>query len=121
MPRALATPPAVAARDAALRRLRRVRRAIATGTGLLAVALTVLASRGFPGHTPTAAAHAAGTPDTKTHALRRPATDHRLAARPATSGNRHRSRKRLAQPAAPPATAQTTTTTAPAPVVSGGS
>jgi hypothetical protein len=121
MARALATRPAVVARDAALRRLRRVRRAIATGTGLLAVVLTVLASRGFPGHTSTAAAHVAGTPDTKTHALPRVRTGQRLAARPVTSGNRHQPQKRLARPAAPPATTQATTTTAPTPVVSGGS
>jgi hypothetical protein len=113
-------PAAVVARDAALRRLRRVRRALAAGTVLLAVALAVLASRGFSGHA-AAATHVLTTP-TKTHALRRTAANHRSTARPASSRKRHASGKRLSQPSAPPAAAHTTPgpTPPPAPVVTGG-
>jgi hypothetical protein len=120
MPRPVRTPPAVVARDAALRRLRRVRRALATGTVLLALALAVLAGRGFSGHA-AAATHVVITPITKTDAARRTGTSHRSAARPASSRNLKRSEKRLSKPSAPPVSAQTTPTTAPAPVVSGGS
>jgi hypothetical protein len=127
MVRARRTPPAIAARDAALRRLSRVKRALAAGTLVLAVALTALAARGFSGHTSTAAAHVAGTSSTKTHAARRTTTRNPQAVRHDRSGHAQRSTKRLSRPSAPPATAQTTTTTAPAPTtaptttVSGGS
>src|ERR1700722_16068882 len=121
MPKARRTSPAVVARDAALRRLRRVSRALAAGTGLLAVVLTALAARGFPGPTSTAAALVVGTTSTKTHPARRAATSQPRAAPRAGSGHRRRSPKRLSRPSAPPAPPQTTATTAPAPTVSGGS
>src|ERR1700689_4572437 len=98
MPRARRTPPAVAARDAALRRLRQVKRTIAAGTVVLAVILTALAARGFSGHTPTAAAHVVGTSSTTTHlthTTRRAAPRTPAAARRGRSGHNRRPAKRL--------------------------
>jgi len=127
MTRSPRTPPAVAARDAAVRRLRRVRRALVAGTVIVAVALTVLAARGFSGHASAAAAHVKLTAGTTAHTKRHAAAAHHPVARFGSPEHRRPSHKRLSRPSAPPAAAQSATTTtaaaapAPAPVVSGGS
>jgi hypothetical protein len=104
-----------------MRRLRRVRRALVAGTVIVAVALTVLAARGFSGHASAAAQHLTLTPSGTAQATRRPAAAHRAVARRARPEHRRRFRKGLSPPSAPPAAAQSTTTTSPAPVISGGS
>ncbi|MEP6953930.1 MAG: hypothetical protein ABI950_07720 [Solirubrobacteraceae bacterium] len=101
-----------AARDAALRRTRRVTRLIVVATAGLSGTFSVVAAQAFKGHAPPKAGRAPAVEPTATA----PAPDHV----PAIAPTRHR---RLRAPSAPPAAAPAPAPAPPPPppVVSGGS
>jgi hypothetical protein len=105
-----ASPDSSARRDAALRRLRRVNRALAAGALGLTLLLASTAAHAFPGHKRPARRSAAIIRSAPANERTRPVGP------PATSAQRRQRHHRSHRPVSRPAATTPTSTTAPAPL-----